>query len=768
MPPRLNKRQQRELQEQQLLKDQTIVAAAGQEAESEEEEIVPTAATTNLFGALNLGEEEEEKEDEEDEDDEPQTVSAKAKPKKKAKKRKKKPATAASEDAPVPPAAIEQAAAVSGTPEPQASSSTPKKKKEKKPKRDELDEALEEIAKKYGDVPRPSSGLAEDVIVIGSHTQMTTAATRLRALLSVSYKDLDPSVELRRFFGSRVIQQNQPAPNRRHGPILRSRLTKPGPNWPPQNVRQGIEMRELTAEEVEDLIRRRQWGKGDTSVGGRWWTAVHSRAYKSVQQQFLQAVQSHDPNSLMALLQVYPWHVDTLLQLSSVATHQGDLTLASEFIERAIFGFERCFVPAFNLSTGTARLDFDRIENRPFFMAVSKYVAHLQRRGCPRTAFEFARLLLAVDPVGDPHGASLWLDYLALKAGQGQFLLDVWQKWSSAILTVELSSDTDVLNPGFLPGWAYARALAEYDAETAKGDTNHEKSTLSLQHAVYTFPMVVPVLADKAGITLSSEVRAHRAFQIQVGYYSDNSSTLHLLAHLYAQRSNSLWKNAPYNTWFASTVPTCLVNLDKPYHARVMAEVHMKKRPTPMWICRHIVVADLNSLFSFLPPAVTRDIGMGYDPLPPATSVSTYDDAYFEFGDGHAGGRGWQRMLAGDDGQAGFMARLMQLVGAEGGGDGENLALQQALMEHIAAQQAQAAAREGAGIAPGAWEAPDADAADPDLPEDSQGAPGEAGQGAGVRGLLGALLGRLWQRPQGTAEDDPEDDEGGVRPEESD
>ncbi|EJU05955.1 DUF654-domain-containing protein, partial [Dacryopinax primogenitus] len=524
-------------------------------------------------------------------------------------------------------------------------------------------------------------------------------------------------------------------------------------------------MRELTIEEVQELVERRRWTKGDGSIGGRWWTAQHSKAYKNVQYQFLQAVQSHDPNSLMALLQVYPWHVDTLLQLSNVATHQGDLTLASEFIERAIFGFERCFVPAFNLSTGSARLDFDHIENRPFFMAVSKYVAHLQRRGCPRTAFEFARLLLALDPVGDPQGASLWLDYLAIKAGQGQFIIDMWDQWNSAIPAGEMYPDADVLNVFFLPGWAYARALAEYDVETARGDTEHEKSTNALRHAVWQFPMVVPVLADKAGITLSAEIRARKPFQIQMGYYNDNSSTLHLLAHLYAHRSNSLWKNAPYSNWFTDTVSTCLQDLDKPYH--VLTETHMKRRPTPLWICRHLVVADLNSLFSFLPPAVTRDVGMGYDPLPPATSISNYDDAYFEVGDGRAGGRGWQRVLAGgEEGQEGFMARLAQLLGGEVGGDAENVALQQALMEHIAQQQEQARAahraREGAGIAPGAWEAPDEDAADPDHPEgeiDPVQPDGQtAGQG-GMRGLFNAFMGRLWAQASQHEEDEDEDED---------
>jgi hypothetical protein len=61
-----------------------------------------------------------------------------------------------------------------------------------------------------------------------------------------------------------------------------------------------------------------------------------------------------------------------------------------------------------------------------------------------------------------------------------------------------------------LPGWAYARALAlrtkkEYDAADE-----------ALREAVREWPAVVPLLADKAEITLSADARAHGAFKIFV------------------------------------------------------------------------------------------------------------------------------------------------------------------------------------------------------------------------------------------------------------
>lgn len=83
-----------------------------------------------------------------------------------------------------------------------------------------------------------------------------------------------------------------------------------------------------------------------------------------------------------------------------------------------------------------------------------------------RTAFEFARLLYALDPWTDPHGALLHLDYLALKTGMGQWLLDVWDYFNAAS-----GRYRPRLDPSVLPGWAYARALAMRAQEDSRKDT---------------------------------------------------------------------------------------------------------------------------------------------------------------------------------------------------------------------------------------------------------------------------------------------------------
>ena len=79
----------------------------------------------------------------------------------------------------------------------------------------------------------------------------------------------------------------------------------------------------------------------------------------------------------------------------------------------------------------------------------------LHRRGCIRTAFEFARLLYSLDPWTDPHGSLLHLDGLAVKAGMHDWLLEVWRFF-------ETNPDglASRLTPTVLPGWWYTRALA--------------------------------------------------------------------------------------------------------------------------------------------------------------------------------------------------------------------------------------------------------------------------------------------------------------------
>ena len=224
----------------------------------------------------------------------------------------------------------------------------------------------------------------------------------------------------------------------------------------------------------------------------------------------------------MALLQVYPWHVDTLLQMSEVHRLQSgqlsfpfdcdiadneDIGAASDFAERALYAFDRCLMPSFSVTTGASRLDFDRVENRPMFTALHRIISYLGRRGCWVTAFNFAKLLFSLDPLGDPHGAAFWLDFLAIKSNNGQWLLSMFEQEDQAAVAFD-----------GLPGMAFAKALALRQKENAAKSKDHSASEVALQAAIWTFPQVVPLLADKINANLPDGARSHPLFAIEAGY----------------------------------------------------------------------------------------------------------------------------------------------------------------------------------------------------------------------------------------------------------
>ncbi|KAL1410047.1 hypothetical protein Q8F55_004049 [Vanrija albida] len=624
MSKRANKRQLRELEELEALKASTPVPEDDSDEEEEDDHAGP--APVNPFAALGGDDEPEEEEGEEEE----AAVTVKKKNKKK-KPKKKKPAAAAVDDAESP------------------ATSTPKSKGKKKGGKaepeadldglDEVDRALAELKLKYGeDAPAPAA--PEPV------SNEPKSALAFRNLLSVDPKNLDADAELRRFFGSKVVSivssflpadtqiASATPTNRSHRAAASSKaryiIAKPKPTYPPPTSLAGLNMHEMSADDVEDVYDRRGWEQ--TDPGEKWYTFDHSPAWREVERQFLGAVRSHDPNELMALLQVYPWHVDTLLQMSEMYRLQSDIGAASDFAERALYAFDRCLVPGFNVQSGACRLDFDYVENRPMFTALHRIISYLGRRGCWVTAFNFAKLLFALDPEGDPHGAALWLDFLAVKANQGQ--------WLVSMLEMRETSRAVALWHGY-PGMAYARALALRAEEDAAKDKEHEKSTQALITAIKTFPEVIVLLADKVGADVPGGARSNPLLQVEAGYTQSPTTVLHLLAHIYVARSEALWKEPKILSWLGKTFATALPLIDEGSARSLRAEAHaIIQTPrdlgadgdlaVPLNICRHVLCSESTSWLGFLPPAIKTRSFHAYDPLPPSTAVTAYDAAYFD------------------------------------------------------------------------------------------------------------------------------------------
>lgn len=106
-----------------------------------------------------------------------------------------------------------------------------------------------------------------------------------------------------------------------------------------------------------------------------------------------------------------------------------------------------------------------------------------------RTSFEFCKLLLSLDPEGDPLAVVLSLDFYALRAKEYEWFIEFCKLWDS---TRNLTQ---------LPNIAYSLALAHFYLG------NRDVANELLQNALIMFPAVLTSLLDKCGIETDAKVR---------------------------------------------------------------------------------------------------------------------------------------------------------------------------------------------------------------------------------------------------------------------
>uniref|UniRef100_A0A8D3DDG4 Transcription factor 25 (basic helix-loop-helix) n=1 Tax=Scophthalmus maximus TaxID=52904 RepID=A0A8D3DDG4_SCOMX len=418
-----------------------------------------------------------------------------------------------------------------------------------------------------------------------------------RSVLHVEHRNLNSETELKRYFGARAVLGDQ-RPRHRNRQFHRSTwMTSPKDSWP-RFSRTGISMTLLQSKD-----------------GIQYFTFEHSRDYQQVQFKFLDAVESMDPNNIVALLQLNPYHIDSLLQLSDVCRIQEDQEMARDLIERALYSFECAFHPLFSLTSGTSRLDYLRPENRAFYLALYKHMMFLEKRGCPRTALEYCKLILSLDPDSDPLCMLLLIDFLMLRFREYQSLLQLYQDLE------------EQRNLSQLPNFAFSTALCHFhlsqqeDMDPEERDTLRCKADQMLQNALIMFPGVLMPLLDLCTVQPDASVTSHAFF----GPKSQISQppALAELTALYVGRTYNVWREAAVMLWLEESVQEVLRRVDAKDPLVMDCQNKRKQRyqSAPRNIHRHILLSEIKEATSSLPLEVTTQPVMGFDPLPPLDST---------------------------------------------------------------------------------------------------------------------------------------------------
>lgn len=120
---------------------------------------------------------------------------------------------------------------------------------------------------------------------------------------------------------------------------------------------------------------------------------------------------------------------------------------------------------------------------------------------------EFCKVLLNLDPDGDPLAVILIIDFFALRAKEYSWLIDLASEWESS------------KNLSQLPNFAFSLALAHFHLS----DGNTEQSDALLQDALIMFPGILMQLLEKCSVQIDSRVSKHPFFSTAESKYDFSS-----------------------------------------------------------------------------------------------------------------------------------------------------------------------------------------------------------------------------------------------------
>lgn len=286
-----------------------------------------------------------------------------------------------------------------------------------------------------------------------------------------------------------------------------------------------------------------------------------------------------------------------MIQVSKIAKDQSDHSLSADLLERALFTFGRASLSLFNnkLSQGKARLDFSRPENRELWLAGYQYMKNLVMKGTYRTALEWAKLLLSLDPEDDPYCMRLVIHELAVRAHEFQWLLDF--------------SSSKLMEIGIMPGTAAASHTSPSVAYAAMQLRDGKQSRKLLTASMQRLPWLFTHLFKEINLDAPPSIWG----------LTPRTDAETLFTELYIRQTKELW-DTPETTSLLMEV------------AHTIQKVSIDSIPlTPnsdmsLDVVRFVYLDNTPAIMSLVPSNLLhRSNNSDADPLPPFHNTYSYD-----------------------------------------------------------------------------------------------------------------------------------------------
>lgn len=471
-------------------------------------------------------------------------------------------------------------------------------------------------------------------------------------LLSVgTVKNLDPDTELKNLFGNLSLETIEDANSttslavspevlaqfkklarltrgwggKDHrsvpGTARKLLLTRIKDDWLP-TAQKMLQMEDLTTQQAVDLKYYKEENseyfvvekkvKNEEKLGIRYFQfskplsiqdrVANTRFYASV-------VITPNPDSLMTLLQLHPYHVENLLQVAMVMLRQGNNKATSNaLVEKALFVFDRSFGKRFHeiLSNGQTeliRLPYERFMNRQFYLSLFRVIAGLGERSTFFTALSYCKFLLALSPAEDPLGVRYFIDHYSILCEEYSYLVEFAD---SPLVTT--------YTHWFTPGIAFSKVLALLSMDR----TDAAKAALKV--AVDAHPFCSFELMQRLSPTVQTSMKLS-----DFGAGED----VVLAAETYLVRASLIWKHLGHIEFLVQETSKLLKErqsneswLQKWIGSKKTSE----ENDIPINLLRFVLLSGENKVLAKVPHRVfDMEDTNEYDILPPRDESSSYD-----------------------------------------------------------------------------------------------------------------------------------------------
>lgn len=387
---------------------------------------------------------------------------------------------------------------------------------------------------------------------------------------------------------------------------------------PLQKIVEYLDYKEDTAE-YEDLELKI---KKEKNLGVKYFNFNKNNSVQervATTQFYASVVMSPDHDALIALLRNYPYHAETLLQVSMVILRQGnDKATSNALLEKCLFVFDRSFHSSFHellleAKTGLIRLPYESFMNRQFYLCIFRYIVSLAERSTFFTAFSYCKLLLSFSPGDDPLGVRYFIDFYALMS----------QEYSYLIKLVE-SPVVQSYKKWFTPGLSFSVVLAHLELG------HQEKATQALKTAFEAHPYTAYRLLQDIGLPDKMPINES---DIHV------NDEIELATETYMVRAKVLWNDAEKRRFLNDQLCHLFTHLKVNSNTNLPSFMGFfrsfgKQSPAkpgsneiPFNLIRFAILSGENSLMAKIPTAIwNRDDIFEYDVLPPKNSTLNYSE----------------------------------------------------------------------------------------------------------------------------------------------